>query len=161
MGTGAVTSSPAGIDCGADCTQDYTAHTVVTLTATPDADAVFAGWAGACTNLTGDCVVTMNAAQSVEAKFTRTFTLTVTVDPAGTGTGRVTSNPAGIDCTASGQAACSAVYTFGTAVTLTATEGLLSHFAGWTAGACTGTDPACVLEMISDQSAQARFDLLP
>ncbi|WP_168058818.1 InlB B-repeat-containing protein [Candidatus Manganitrophus noduliformans] len=160
-GTGAVVSSPAGIDCGTDCSQDYTIHTVVTLTATPDADAVFAGWAGACTNLTGDCVVTMDAIQSVEAKFTRTFTLTVMVDPAGTGTGGVTSNPAGIDCTASGQAACSAVYTFGTVVTLTATEGLLSHFAGWTAGACTGTDPTCVLEMISDQSAQARFDLLP
>lgn len=158
-GTGAVTSSPAGIDCGTDCFQDYTIHTVVTLTATPDADAVFAGWAGACTNLTGDCVVTMDAIQSVEGKFTRTFTLTVTVDPAGTGTGRVTSNPAGIDCTASGQAACSAVYTFGTAVELTAAPELpLSQFSGWS-GDCTGTAP-CVLEMLSNKSTQARFDLI-
>lgn len=159
-GTGTVTSSPAGIICGGDCSQDYTIHTVVTLTATPDADAVFAGWAGACTNLTGDCVVTMDAAQSVEAKFTRTFTLTVTVDPAGTGTGRVTSNPAGINCTASGQAACSAVYAFGTAVELTAApeSPLLSQFSGWS-GDCTGTAP-CVLEMLSNKSTQARFDLI-
>ena len=31
-GSGTVTSSPVGIDCGADCTQDYDYNTVVTLT---------------------------------------------------------------------------------------------------------------------------------
>jgi hypothetical protein len=89
-----------------------------------------------------------------------TFILTVTFDPNGTGEGRVTSDPPGIDCTGSGEATCSAIYTFGTDVMLTATDGLLSDFSGWTAGACTGTDPTCVLEMDSDKSARARFDLV-
>jgi hypothetical protein len=34
-GQGTVTSSPAGINCGADCTENYTAGTAVTLTAAP------------------------------------------------------------------------------------------------------------------------------
>jgi hypothetical protein len=47
-GTGTVTSDPAGIDCGADCTEWYGPETQVTLTATPDAGSVFAGWSGDC-----------------------------------------------------------------------------------------------------------------
>ncbi len=34
-GTGLVTGAPAGIDCGATCSQSYDYNTVVTLTATP------------------------------------------------------------------------------------------------------------------------------
>ena len=40
----------------------------MTLTATPEAGSVFAGWSGACTG-TGDCVVTMDAVKSVTATF--------------------------------------------------------------------------------------------
>ncbi|MCG3116636.1 MAG: InlB B-repeat-containing protein [Candidatus Manganitrophus sp. SA1] len=155
-GTGTVTSSPAGIDCGTDCTQDYTAHTVVTLTARPDADAVFAGWAGACTNMAGDCVVTMDAAQSVEAKFTKTFTLTVSLDPAGNGSGRVTGP--GINCGDS-PTDCSEVYTMGTTIELAAEPELLSQFSGWS-GDCTGTTSPCTLFIDSNKSVQARFDLV-
>lgn len=52
LGTGVVTSSPAGIDCGGDCFETYTENTVVTLTATPDASSDFTGWTGAadCTD---------------------------------------------------------------------------------------------------------------
>ncbi len=73
-----------------------TSGTSVTLTPTPAAGSVFAGWSGACTG-TGACVVTMNAAQSVSAVFNlQTFALTTT--KSGTGTGTVTSAPAGINC---------------------------------------------------------------
>ena len=73
-----------GIDCGADCGESYAQGSVITLTATPAAGSTFTGWSGACTG-TGNCVVTMNAAQSVTATFdTQTFPLTVTVS----GTGR-------------------------------------------------------------------------
>jgi YD repeat-containing protein len=41
-GTGTVTG--AGIHCGSDCTERYTAGTSVTLTATPDAGFTFSGW---------------------------------------------------------------------------------------------------------------------
>jgi hypothetical protein len=70
-GSGTVTSVPAGIDCGTDCTESYPLDTLVTLTAAPDQDSTFDGWSGACTNPTGHCIVTMDAAKSVTATFTK------------------------------------------------------------------------------------------
>jgi hypothetical protein len=67
-----VTSSPAGINCGADCTEDYAQGAMVTLTATPSAGSTFVGWSGAGCTGTGTCAVTMNAATTVTATFTAT-----------------------------------------------------------------------------------------
>lgn len=67
-GSGTVSSTPGGIDCGADCAEAYPVGTMVTLTATPAADAAFAGWSGACTGR-GACVVTLAAAAMVTATF--------------------------------------------------------------------------------------------
>ncbi|HUX97516.1 MAG TPA: hypothetical protein VMV47_17415 [Bacteroidales bacterium] len=69
-GTGLVTSSPAGINCGVDCSEPYNFGNVVTLTATPDAGSTFAGWSGGGCSGTGTCQVTMNNAVSVTATFT-------------------------------------------------------------------------------------------
>jgi hypothetical protein len=68
-GSGTVTSNPAGINCGADCSESYQQATPVALTATPTAGSIFAGWSGACSG-TGSCNVTMSAARSVTATFT-------------------------------------------------------------------------------------------
>ncbi len=68
-GGGTVTSAPAGIDCGADCTEGYASGTAVTLTATPAAGSVFAGWSGGGCSGTGPCVLTVAAATSVVATF--------------------------------------------------------------------------------------------
>lgn len=46
VGEGTVTSSPAGIDCGADCFESYADATSVNLTATPDSGFFFTGWSG-------------------------------------------------------------------------------------------------------------------
>jgi len=67
-GIGTVTSDPAGIDCGSDCSHDFGLETVVTLTATPAAGSTFAGWSGDCSG-TADCTVTMSAPRSVRATF--------------------------------------------------------------------------------------------
>ena len=67
-GNGTVTSTPAGINCGSDCSEAYTANTVVTLKAVADSGSTFAGWSGACTGASS-CVVTMTAAKSVTATF--------------------------------------------------------------------------------------------
>ncbi len=55
---------------------------------------------------------------------------TLTVTKAGNGQGTVTSSPAGINCGVS----CSALYTSGTSVTLTATPSSAT-FVGWSAPA--------------------------
>ena len=45
-GSGVVTSSPAGIDCGADCSEAYPPGSIVTLTAAPAMGSTFEGWLG-------------------------------------------------------------------------------------------------------------------
>ena len=68
-GSGNLASSPAGINCGADCSEPYNRGTVVALTATPDARSSFASWSGACSGTAVTCQVTMSAARSVTATF--------------------------------------------------------------------------------------------
>jgi secreted trypsin-like serine protease len=68
-GFGTVTSSPAGINCGGDCSQSYTDGTSVTLTATPASGYTFAGWDGEGCSGTGTCTVSMTQARNVTATF--------------------------------------------------------------------------------------------
>ncbi len=68
-GSGSVTSNPTGINCGVDCTESYATGTPVTLTATPTAGSMFAGWSGACSG-TGLCMLSMTSPKSVTATFT-------------------------------------------------------------------------------------------
>ncbi|MCU1453057.1 MAG: hypothetical protein JWN46_1203, partial [Acidimicrobiales bacterium] len=69
LGHGTVSSTPAGITCGADCTQDVPRTTVVTLTATPASGSAFGGWSGAGCSGTSTCKVTMTTASTVTATF--------------------------------------------------------------------------------------------
>jgi hypothetical protein len=69
-GSGHITSSPAGIDCGGTCAASFTFGAEVILTAVPDAGSSFGGWSGACTG-NGPCTLTMNADTSVSAAFTK------------------------------------------------------------------------------------------
>ncbi len=71
-GTGNVTSSPAGINCGnggTTCTANVANGVSVTLNATPGAGQVFAGWQGGGCSGTGACVVTVSASTTVTATF--------------------------------------------------------------------------------------------
>ncbi len=154
-GTGAVTSSPGGINCGADCGEPYNYGTLVTLIATPSANSDFAGWnGGGCTGI-GTCVVNITEATSVTATFTlKTFALNVNKD--GSGTGTLTSSPAGIDCGGD----CTEVYNIATVVTLTAAPGSGSSFAGWNGSGCSGTS-TCVVTMNAAASVTATFNTFP
>ncbi len=67
-GGGTVTSNPAGINCGSDCSELYTSGTVVTLTPTPTTGSLFAGWSGDTD--CSDSQVTMNASKMCTATFT-------------------------------------------------------------------------------------------
>ena len=84
-GTGAsnasVTSSPAGITCGADCTEAYASGTTVTLTAgAAAAGSFFAGWTGGGCAGTGSCVLTLTADTTVTAVYTLSSTSIVFSD---------------------------------------------------------------------------------
>lgn len=68
-GTGAVKSSPAGIDCGPNCSAGFPAGTTVTLSAVAASGSTFSGWSGACAGSAGaTCEVEM--LESAEAKAT-------------------------------------------------------------------------------------------
>lgn len=68
IGSGTISSTTAGINCGADCDEAYGPGLTITLTATPAAGSMFAGWEGDCTG-TGSCSVNTNLARSVRAQF--------------------------------------------------------------------------------------------
>ena len=77
-GLGSVTSEPAGITCGSDCSEGYEEGTVVTLTASSETGSEFRGWSGGVCSGTGTCVVSMSASTNVTA----TFTLPTELSPA-------------------------------------------------------------------------------
>src|SRR3989344_171706 len=68
-GYGIVTSSPAGIFCGSDCSNSYTSGQQVTLTASPDGGA-FDHWEGDCSGSNPVCNLIMFGERGVTAYFT-------------------------------------------------------------------------------------------
>jgi hypothetical protein len=68
-GSGRVSSSVAGIDCGAKCSASFDFDTMLTLTAMPDAGAVFEQWTGACAGQDASCSLTITEAISTNAVF--------------------------------------------------------------------------------------------
>jgi hypothetical protein len=68
-GSGLVTSSPSGINCGSSCSAAFPPGADVTLRATPDRVSHFAGWSGGGCSGIGSCQVTMSSARTVSARF--------------------------------------------------------------------------------------------
>jgi hypothetical protein len=115
-GTGTVTSSPAGVNCGTVCNFVFPYGTSVTLTATAAAGSVFAGWSGApCSGTNATCSLAVTAAPLITATFNTTaqsFALavappTVSVPQGGSATAtanitRINEFPGAVTLTASG-----------------------------------------------------------
>src|SRR5262245_19322757 len=153
-GSGTVTSTPPGIDCGTTCTNQsnqFEQGTTVSLSAPAASGSVFSGWSGDCSG-TGSCTLTGNA--MVIARFNiavSTGRLTVTLG--GNGTGTVISDPNGISCPPS----CAADFATGTTVTLTAAGTNGATFTSWSGAGCSGAVPTCVVAMNGDQAVTATF----
>jgi Divergent InlB B-repeat domain len=161
--SGTVTSNPAGINCGADCSSAFSLGSNVTLTAAVQAgsNATFGGWGGtvpaACgSNLT--CVVPMTAVQAVTATFlVATQQLTVSI----AGGGGVSSNvQPGISCSTGNSGTCTASFAQGSQVVLAASPATSYKFNGWSGGGCSGTG-TCTVTMSAAQSVAATFGAAP
>ncbi len=154
-GSGSVTSSPAGIQCGFECAAGFEEHTEVTLTATAAAGSIFTGWSGGGCSGTETCVVKMEEDVTVTASFEAepppVFTLEV--KKAGSGSGSIASLPEGIYCGHE----CSAEFEKGETVKLVADPDSGSTFEGWTGGGCAGTG-VCTVTIGSDTTVTATFD---
>ncbi len=157
-GSGSVSSSPAGIDCGLVCSYPFSLSTSVTLTASSAPGSSFAGWSGSGCSGTSTCTVTMSAARAVNAEFAVVppGQFNLAVSKSGTGGGTVTSLPAGINCGAD----CSETLVDGSSVTLTASPAAGSTFTGWSGAGCLGTS-TCTVVMSEARAVTAQFTKKP
>lgn len=166
-GSGTVAGADGAITCaitnglagGAGCETVVDRGTTVALSATAAAEHDFTGWSGGCAG-SGACTVTMTQPREVTASFAPRQLLTITGD--GTGTGTITSAPAGISCRivagAAASSGCSARFPMGTTVVLSAVADAGHDFFDWS-GSCTGTTAlaGCTVDMTQPRAVQARL----
>ena len=166
-GNGAVTSSPSGISCTITagittgiCSASFAASTSVTLIGGASNGGSFDGFAGSCTGSLCVIQVTSGITSAVSVGFTAApQRLTVARGSGATGSGVISSVPAGISCVISGSASngtCSALFPFNTVVTLQQSSTGAAVFDAW-AGACT-TDP-CQIAMSQAHIALVIFKI--
>lgn len=156
-GEGRVTSTPDGIDCGSTCafsfvsTDDPARYQPVTLSAEAEPGSEFEGFGECGRDTCAIDPVQAGETYEVTATFVRVRPSQLPMAVSVTGSGRVTSNPAGIDCGPK----CSASFPTDTDVSLTANATPGWSFSGW-AGACTGAG-TCGVRMSSPRSVTATF----
>ncbi|MCP4700323.1 MAG: hypothetical protein GY862_26245, partial [Gammaproteobacteria bacterium] len=167
-GEGSVSSTPPGIDCGADCTEEYAGTaTQVILTALPAPHHKFTGWSGSgCAGNEPVCSLTMSGFRAVNAVFERSqYSLDVLLMPDNTGPAGYVSGP-GIDCGAD----CEERYPAEMEVSLTAqpADPAKYRFAGWVFESsseqhCMDGDIEllCRFALLRDETLTANFERLP
>jgi hypothetical protein len=148
-GGGVITSAPTGINCvlsgsttSGTCTAFFAANTVVTLQQVTTGNAVFAEWAGDC--VSDPCQLAMTQGRTALAIFQ---TQGIAVAGGGSGSGTVTSVPAGINCTVTNGVTggtCATTFPPNVVVTLNASPAGIASFSGYS-GACTAS--TCTLTM--------------
>ena len=161
-GSGRVTGM--GIDCGPTCSTTVvpTSNRIISFEATPDPGSNFIGWGGICfsSGTLASCRPKgTGAIQAVFAARAPDEFVQVVLQVQGSGSGRVQSRPAGVNCTAT----CTTSFDTMTGrwlanVTLTATPDADSVFVGWQ-GRCWSPFPQgeCVLDMTESRAITAVF----
>ena len=97
-GSGTVTSSLGGINCGTSCGAEFAQRTVVKLIPAPAVDSVFSGWNGDADCLDGS--VTMNVSKTCSAVFTHRIVSNIGLYRPSTGAWYLVANNTGLwqDC---------------------------------------------------------------
>ncbi len=121
-----------------------------TCTAVNNSGYTFNGFSGDCAGSTCE-LSNVTANKAVTANFTA-IPIALTVTSAGTGSGTITSVPAGIDCNTN----CTANFASGSEIILNATAATGSTFTGWSGGICSGTG-ACTVQLTAAQTITATF----
>jgi hypothetical protein len=155
-GTGTVTSSPAGISCGATCSAPFTEGETVVLTGTPSLGSKKVVWSD-CPSVSeqNKCRVTISAAKEVTATFDLKETVLQNPTPlkvGKTGEGTVVSSPAGVSCGAT----CEANFEKSSTITLTASPAVGYAFSAW-AGCTEHTGLTCKVKMDKAKTVKATF----
>jgi hypothetical protein len=158
-GSGTVNSADGKISCPSACSATYTAGTSVTLSAASRSGSSFDGWTGSCSGEASNCSIIMNENNSVSASFIFTAT-TVSLNvgiangPEESG-GTVISTDGRIDC----PGVCSATYSIGSSVTLTASGSGFSGFeVNGSGNRCySGSGDSCTLILNSCAPAGSGF----
>ncbi|MCX7556998.1 proprotein convertase P-domain-containing protein [Xanthomonadaceae bacterium JHOS43] len=153
-GSGTVTSSPSGINCGSACQSTFAKGTQVTLTATPAAGWRFKQWGGGCSGVSEGNICRISISQNRNATVhfeqipggTTSHTLNLTRY----GSGTVTSSPGGINCGST----CQGTFAKGTQVRLTATPAAGWRFKQW-GGGCSGVSEGNVCRISISQNRNA------
>jgi len=168
-GFGTISSNPAGISCGSDCTQNYLSGTSVTLSANANSGST-ASWdnctaAGGTASGNGTAVATctfsdLDANKTVTATFTLD-TYTVTANATGSGAGSVSSNVGGINYTyPTTSTATSTALNHGSSITLTASANIGStvSWSGCSSTGGTSTAATCTFSSLdANKTVTATF----
>lgn len=151
-------SSPAGIECGGTCSAEFEEGSKVKLTASPAAGYAFLSWSGCETHVGLTCTVTMSSAKTVKAKFFKTWALTI--EPTGSGTGKVTSK--GISCDANCSVASSEIKA-GSLVEVKVKPDKGSEEATFESGtgSASACSSSCSFTISEDSSVVVRFEAIP
>ncbi len=156
-GSGQVTVTPAGISCGANCSQ-YPSGTTLTLTATPNSGSKFMAFGGGVCATTNPCSFAITTSTAVTGIFhlgdsATSGPVNLTASSSGTGSGSVAMTPVGTACGTN----CMQ-YNPGTAVTVIAVPNSGSTFSSFSGGGCASTNP-CSFTITATTTVAATFTL--
>jgi LmbE family N-acetylglucosaminyl deacetylase len=149
-GTGDIASTPAGINCGTQCSSEYVEGTLVTLSGASGAhsNAVFWETCPGTVNASDQCEVLMSQARNAIARFDLEQH-TLTVIKGDLRVGPVTSVPVRISC----GSRCTASFEHGTVATLIATAGVSEI--SWSGCNEIVDGDQCRVAMVADREVSA------